>query len=113
MKVREPRRLFALAVVMTIAATASIGAAGQAAKTTGSKPKPAGRTVAPRTPWGHPDLQGTWSNATTTPLERPSNQSKQSLNDEEQAQLDQQVLAQRNTDKTPRQGDPGTYNEFW
>jgi hypothetical protein len=25
-----------------------------------------------RTPWGDPDLQGTWSNATTTPLERPA-----------------------------------------
>ena len=23
-----------------------------------------------KTPWGDPDLQGTWSNATTTPLER-------------------------------------------
>jgi hypothetical protein len=22
----------------------------------------------PRTPWGDPDLQGTWSNATLTPL---------------------------------------------
>ena len=25
-----------------------------------------------RTPWGDPDLQGSWSNATTTPLERPA-----------------------------------------
>jgi hypothetical protein len=25
----------------------------------------------PRTPWGHPDLQGRWTNATLTPLERP------------------------------------------
>ena len=24
----------------------------------------------PRTPWGHPDLQGIWNNSTTTPLER-------------------------------------------
>ena len=23
----------------------------------------------PRTPWGHPDLQGLWNNSTTTPLE--------------------------------------------
>ena len=27
---------------------------------------------APRTPWGHPDLQGTWTNVTATPLERPA-----------------------------------------
>lgn len=26
--------------------------------------------VAPKTPWGHPDLMGIWSNATTTTLER-------------------------------------------
>jgi hypothetical protein len=26
---------------------------------------------APRTPWGHPDLQGRWTNATITLLERP------------------------------------------
>jgi hypothetical protein len=28
--------------------------------------------VTPRTPWGHPDLQGRWTNATVTPLERPT-----------------------------------------
>ena len=28
----------------------------------------AGQAV-PRTPWGHPDLQGIWNNSTTTPLE--------------------------------------------
>jgi hypothetical protein len=31
----------------------------------------AGEWEAPRTADGHPDLQGTWSNATITPLERP------------------------------------------
>ena len=25
----------------------------------------------PRTPWNHPDLQGRWTNATVTPLQRP------------------------------------------
>ena len=30
------------------------------------------RYVAPRTPDGHPDLQGNWTNATLTPLERPT-----------------------------------------
>ncbi|MBM4183384.1 MAG: hypothetical protein FJ207_04060 [Gemmatimonadetes bacterium] len=29
---------------------------------------------APRTAWGHPDLQGNWSNATLTPLTRPAGQ---------------------------------------
>ncbi|MBM3770004.1 MAG: hypothetical protein FJW27_01700 [Acidimicrobiia bacterium] len=26
----------------------------------------------PKTPWGHPDIQGIWNNGTTTPLERPA-----------------------------------------
>jgi hypothetical protein len=29
------------------------------------------RTSVPRTPWGHPDLQGRWTNATVTLVERP------------------------------------------
>jgi hypothetical protein len=28
--------------------------------------------VAPRTEWGHPNLQGNWSNGTVTPIERPA-----------------------------------------
>ena len=27
--------------------------------------------TSPRTPWGHPDLQGVWANNNATPLERP------------------------------------------
>jgi hypothetical protein len=29
------------------------------------------RSAVPRTPWGHPDLQGRWTNATVTLLQRP------------------------------------------
>src|ERR1043165_1961270 len=32
--------------------------------------KPA-KSIVPRTPDGHPDLQGTWNSGTLTPLERP------------------------------------------
>ena len=32
---------------------------------------PAATKTVPRTPDGHPDLQGVWTNATITPLERP------------------------------------------
>lgn len=34
-----------------------------------------GRWVMPRTADGHPDLQGNWSNATLTPIQRPRDQS--------------------------------------
>jgi hypothetical protein len=37
---------------------------------------PAKPYVAPRTPDGHPDFQGNWSNATLTPLQRPPGQGK-------------------------------------
>ena len=49
----------AAAAVVVAAALAGSTLHGQ-----GSRP-------APRTPWGTPDLHGTWSFATVTPLERP------------------------------------------
>lgn len=65
-----------------------------------------------RTPWGDPDLQGTWTNRTTTPLERPSTFADQSvLTDEERAELDAQ--AARNVDRPPPPGSTGAYNSFW
>jgi hypothetical protein len=48
--------------------------AALAAATTLSAQAPAKSYSAPRTPWGHPDLQGTYSNddETGTPMERPA-----------------------------------------
>ena len=37
-------------------------------------PAAAQRWVVPRTPDGHPDLQGNWTNGTLTPMERPQGQ---------------------------------------
>jgi hypothetical protein len=68
----------------------------------------------PRTPDGRPDLQGFWSNATTTPLERPGALAgKQVLTEEERAALQEEVSERINADRAPTPGDPGTYNEFW
>ena len=40
-----------------------------------------------RTPWGEPDLQGVWTNGTTTPLERPASMGTRTmLTDEEYAE---------------------------
>ena len=53
-------------------------------------------TEPPRTPWGDPDLQGTWTNTTTTPLERPEQLAGTEVFTEEQrVELDEQ--AARNT----------------
>jgi hypothetical protein len=67
-----------------------------------------------KTGWGHPDLQGIWSNATTTPLQRPDELAgKQVLTDEEVAEREQLFAETRNTDLPVAEGQTGTYNEFW
>ena len=45
-----------------------------------------------RTPWGDPDLQGSWSNANTTPLERPAKYAgREFLTKEERAAQDKET----------------------
>ena len=68
----------------------------------------------PRTPWGKPDLQGIWTNATLTRLERPEALAdKQVLTDEEVALLEEEAAREQFADRAPRAGDPGTYNKVW
>jgi len=69
-----------------------------------------------RTPWGDPDLQGSWSNATTTPLERPAKYAgREFLTAEERAAQDKQTAIGR--DKRAVPGTPedvaGASNAFW
>ena len=72
----------------------------------------AGAQSLPRTPWGDPDLQGFWSNTTTTPLERPSELAgRAELSAEERAEIDAE--AARNADQPPPPGTTGAYNDFW
>lgn len=55
-------------------------------------PKPAASTT-PRTAWGHPDLQGRWTNATVTPLERPKELgAKEYFTADEAAEYQKQAL---------------------
>jgi len=49
----------------------------------------------PRTPDGHPDLQGTWTNATITPLERPAALAgKATLSDAEAHELEKRSASE-------------------
>jgi hypothetical protein len=76
----------------------------------------ANKAAAPqRTPWGDPDLQGIWTNTTTTPLERlPEASTKTVLTEEERQVLAQQVAERLDQDKPPaRAGSLVPYNEFW
>jgi hypothetical protein len=54
----------------------------------------------PRTPDGHPDLQGTWTNATLTPLERPAEfAGKATLSDAEARAYEKKDLETNDIDK--------------
>jgi hypothetical protein len=56
---------------------------------TGAKPAAVAAKAAVRTPWGDPDLQGTWFVIEDVPLERsPANANKEFLTDEEVAAAD-------------------------
>ena len=69
------------------------------------------------TPWGDPDLQGVWTNTTTTPLQRPRDLAdKEFLTAEELAVRDRQVADKVNLDKRARDSpvsETGAYNNFW
>ena len=71
-----------------------------------------------RTPWGDPDLQGSWSNATLTPLQRPADlKDKETFTPEEAKAYVRQRLAAGNADenieKDKAAGNVGAYNDAW
>jgi hypothetical protein len=59
-------------VIVSVVIAATVSLASQGSRQSSSPPATATTTPVPRTPWGHPDLQGRWTNATVTPLERPA-----------------------------------------
>ena len=63
MRERCPRVFLAFTVAALLAPTHAVGQ-DQGDTTSGD--------AVPRTSWGAPDLQGVWSYATLTPLQRPS-----------------------------------------
>ena len=78
--------------LLTIIGVVGLVATPQAAGQSSSGPKTF------HTPWGDPDLQGTWTGSGATPMERPDKyQGIETLRDE----------------RGPRPGNPGTYNSFW
>jgi hypothetical protein len=85
----------------------------------GSQSRP--DSTVPRAPDGHPDLQGVWTNATLTPLERPRTLADRPFFTEEEARaLEAQAAGRQAMADDPRvraqalqRGDIGSYNQFW
>ena len=115
------RSLASMGVLTVVVAVVSVSVAGQAPKAAPKAPAAAALEKAKTAPknwtqtktsWGDPDLQGVWSYATTTPLQRPDTAGgKTVLTDEEVTQLAEQAASRQ--DAPPREGDTGTYNDFW
>ena len=111
------RRFFTLAITLTV--ISPLPASAQATRAV-----PAAQTAAvpknwtpPRTPWGEPDLQGTYSNRTITPFERPANVAgREFFTPEEVAALEKRAQEQSG-DEGRSKGTRGdverAYNDFW
>ena len=80
--------------------------------------------IVARTPWGDPDLQGTWDFTTITPLQRPAEfAGREFLTDSEAAAIEKQINQQRfeTEERSPGslgaagrpESDPGIYNLGW
>ena len=83
-----------------------------------TSPKTATPAKALHTPWGEPDLQGVWNDATSTPLQRPSDVgAKDVLTDEEAGEFQKELennLTRDNRDGVGTAADVGrAYNEHW
>ena len=101
--------------VFVVIASAGASVLGQAPAPKPSAPAAKRAWTPPRTSWGEPDLQGKWSYATITPLERPSDLAgKETLTDAEVAELNEasRTSADRR-DGTPEADLERAYNAHW
>ena len=108
MNTRRLGGLTGVVALMALVASTPVRVATQDA----SAGKNAREWAVPRTPWGDPDMQGTWTNQTTTPLQRPSRYAERNtLSVDEVVELQRE--ADERGDRPPAPGDTGTSNQFW
>jgi hypothetical protein len=101
----------AVVAALTVAAVLSAEYAAGQSPARGAT-SASGKSTSWRTPWGDPDLQGTWTNTTQTPLERPAHLAgKETITAEEAAKIDAATAA--GFEAPPQPGDTGAYNAFW
>jgi len=102
-------RYLLAAILLAISGSAQTPHAAKAAA-------PAGKRALPRTPWGDPDLQGVWNDATSTPLQRPNGAGKDVLTDEEAASFQDELANDLSRDRRDGGADADVnraYNEHW
>ena len=101
------RVLVACSVALSVAALASEGSLAQDSRATGGPKK---TWSAPRTPWGHPDLQGIWTTDAEigVPFERPVDLGEKALlTDQEFAERAERLKKKYRDDKDDRRSRPG------
>jgi hypothetical protein len=109
-------RLVAVCLSLGFASLATLSAQNKPAVSAQGEARKA--AAAPRTSWGHPDLQGVWSTATVTPFERPRDLAdKEFITEEEAAAYAKRIVDGRNVDLQRRPGQnsdvTSAYNEAW
>jgi hypothetical protein len=111
-------RVSAVGAVLAVVFGQMLAPRAQTKAAPSSKPAPKTKSwTPPRTPWGDPDLQGVWNDATSTPLQRPDQVSgKDVLSDEEAAEFQKELADNLSRDRRDGGRDADVnraYNEHW
>jgi hypothetical protein len=115
------REQYVATIVRAVAVAAVVlcpaAAQAQGGSTAPAAPPQRAAYTAPKTPWGKPDLQGTFSNRTITPFERPANvNGREFFTPEEVAALEKRA-SEQSGDEERNVGTRGdverAYNDFW
>ena len=108
-------RVRSLRSMVTAGCAAGAVAAAIAFSISGTSAEAPAGSAALKTPWGEPDLQGIWTDETTTPLQRPAKYADQEFfTDEQRAELDKERSTLQGRDKRGGRGTEldvsGAYN---
>jgi hypothetical protein len=113
---RFPGSVIMIAIAAAAGSAAILASAPASAQT--SPGSDTASSAALKTPWGEPDLQGIWTDETTTPLQRPAKYAdKESFTEAERAELDRaraEVLGrERRAERGTERDVSGSYNNVF